>query len=621
MRVAGISIVKVLLLSTLWCSATVSIADERHDQSVQDLPYGLALYEFYQDKPLAAITELDVGKHRERLSRQPDDAELLLGGLYFSYGLPDEAQSIFNQLIDEKTEEDIQNRIWFNLARVQYEQGKFTQALELLKRIEDKLPPQREAQKHHLLTNLYLRNQDYAQASEAAGKIKANSIWRPYSAYNLGVALAKSENNEQAGNWLNRASTYESDNQEVLALLDSTHLALGLNALRQLNADEAIDNFIKIRLTGPLSNKALLGTGWAWSLKESPDQALNFWLTLKKKGQIDGATHEAILAIPYAIEQKGNKVLATQYYDQAARNYDALLLQMDSIIERIQDDELIATLHQQHLVDDEFGTMIQQETLLSANTPYLHQLFASTNFQLEIRHYQELLDIQASLQRWQNELPVLRLMLDERKLSFEQKRPLVEQTTSFTELEDLKKRRDALADEVSRIEQQQDYLALAYEDEADYLEQLEEIEQTFDALEGQQDFSEEQEKFRLLSGLLYWQISTDYPGRFWAVKSELIQLDRAMEQASASAESLAQAADLNEIKLDDFSSRIIGQDELITQKLNKVAELIQQQQLLLNGLAVKNIENQKDHVKQLRLSARYSLARLYDEIASEAKPQ
>ncbi len=603
------------------CWATLSVADERHDQSIQDLPYGLALYEFFKDKPLAAITELDVGKFRERLTQQPDDAELLLGGLYFAYGLPDEAQSIFNQLIDEKTEEDTQNRIWFNLARVHYEQGKFSQSLELLKRIENNLPPQREAQKHHLLTNLHLRNQDYEQASKSAGKIKSESIWRPYSAYNLGVALAKSENNEQANDWLNKATAYESDNQEVLALLDSTHLALGLNALRQRKAEEAIDNFIKIRLSGPLSNKALLGTGWAWSLKEAPDQALNYWLTLKNKGQIDGATHEAILAIPYAIEQKGNKVLATQYYDQAARNYDELLLQMDSIIERIQDDQLIATLHQQHLVDDAFGTMIQQETLLSANTPYLHQLFASTDFQLEIRHYQELLDIQASLQRWQNELPVLQLMLDERKLSFEQKRPLVEQTTSFTELEDLKTRRNELADEVTRIEQQEDYLALAYEDEVDYLEQLEDIERTFRLLKDQQDFSEEQEKFRLLSGLLNWQISTDFPRRFWAVKSELIQLDRAMEKASASAESLAQSADLNEVKLDDFSSRIIGQDALIAEHLNKVAELIQQQQQLINGLAIKDIETQKNHVRQLRLSARYSLARLYDEIASEDKLQ
>jgi hypothetical protein len=603
------------------CSAGLSLASERNDQSVQDLPYGLALYEFFQDQPIAAITELDVGKERDTLSNQPDDAELLLGGLYYSYGLPNEAEAIFNQLIDDKTEEDTQNRIWFNLARVQYDRGRYTQALDLLSRIDEKLPAQREAQKQHLLTNLYIRNQDNGLAAESISKIKSSSIWRPYSAYNLGVALVKSEQNDQGKSWLNKASDYDSSNQEVLALLDSTHLALGLNALRQRNAEEAIENFNKIRLSGPLSNKALLGTGWAWSLKALPDQALNYWLTLKKKGQIDGATHEAILAIPYAIEQKGNKVLATQYYDQAARNYDQLLEQMDLIIQRIQADELITILHQQRLVDEKFGIVINDETLISTNTPYLYQLFASSDFQLEIKHYQELLDIQARLQRWQNELPVLQLMLDERKLSFEQKRPIVEQTTSFTELEQLKAQRDDFTDEVNRIEKQQDYLALAYEDEVDYLEQLEAIQSSLEILSGQQDLSEEQQKFRLLSGLLEWQISTDYPRRIWMVKSELIQLDHAMEKASTSAESLSQAAGLNAQKLADFSDRIAGQNEAIETKINKVSELILLQQQHLNNQAIKEIERQKVHIKQLRLSARYSLARVYDEIASEGKTQ
>lgn len=611
----------ILLLISLLCSVAVSIADERHEQIIKDLPYGLALFEFYQDKPLAAITELDVGKYRNTLNNQPDDAELLLGGLYFSYGLADEAEAIFTQLIDDKTEDDTQNRIWFNLARVQYDQGRYTQTLDLLSRIDEKLPAQREAQKEHLLTNLYIRQQEYGMAAEAAGRIKSKSIWHPYSAYNLGVALVKSGENEQGRNWLNRAAKYDSTNQEVQALLDSTHLALGLNALRQRNAEEAIDNFVKIRLSGPLSNKALLGTGWAWSLQSSPDQALNFWLTLKKKAQIDGATHEAILAIPYAIEQKGNKALATQYYDQAARNYDELLQQMDLIVQRIENDELIATLHQQHLVDDEFGSMIQEAALLSADSPYLHQLLASSNFQLEVRRYQELLDIQASLQRWQNELPVLHLMLDERKLSFEQKRPIVEETTSFAELEQLKNQRDEFADEVNRIDQQEDYLALAFEDEVDYLDQLEAIQSSFEVLAGQQDLSEELEKYRLLSGLLNWQISTDFPRRYWAVKSELIQLDRAMEQASVAAQSLSQAADLNEVNLQDFSERIAGQNEAIESQYNKVAELILLQQQHLNELAIKEIEAQKNHVKQLRLSARYSLARLYDEIAREGKLQ
>jgi len=620
MKISGSKILNSILLCTALLTAPGhGLSAERHELTVQDLAYGLSLYQFYQNKPLLAITELDVGKAKNALTRQPDDAELLLGGLYFNYGLANEAESIFNQLLQDKTEAQTQNRIWFNLARVQYDQGHFDQALELLTRIDAELPSQREDQKQHLLTNLYIRNQQYDLASEAVKQIKGDSVWRPYSEYNLGVALAGSDNSEQGKDWLKKVTTYPSTDQEILALLDSTHLALGLSALKQQKSEEAIDSFIKIRLSGPLSNKALLGIGWAWSLKSASDQALNYWLSLRNKQQIDGATQEAILAIPYAIEQKGDKTLAAQYYSKAASSYDDLLVQMDLIIGYIQQNKLINSLHQNRLVVDESRSFDEPQSLQSLTTAYLNQLFASSEFELEVRHYQELLDIQSSLTRWQNNLPVLQLMLEERKLSFEQKRPLVESSTSFEELQALKGQRDQFSDIVNTIEQTQDYLALAFEDEVDYLDQLEEIQNSFAILEGNQNFSEEQVKFRLLSGLIHYQISIDFPRRFWSVKRELELLDRSLLQASSSAQSLSQAAELNEVRLEDFSQRIEGQNEEINLQVKKVTQLIDQQQQHINSLAISEVEAQKVHVKQLRLSARYSLARLYDEISSQGK--
>lgn len=613
---------KILLFGTVLLLPVTGGADERHDQTVKDLPYGLSLFQFFQDKSLSAITEIDVGKARERLTNQADDAELLLGGLYFSYGLPNESEAIFNQLLEDKTEESTQDRIWFNLARVQYEQGNFEQAYDLLSRIEDELPTQREAQKNHLLTNLYIKQKQFDEAAKATKKIPSNNPLRAYSQYNLGVALVSEQQHEQGKNWLRNVTKFESSDKEMLALLDSTNLALGLNALRQGNPEEAIDNFFKIRLSGPLSNKAILGTGWAWSQKSKPDQALSYWLTLKNKAQNDGATHEAILAVPYAVEQKGDKVLATQYYDQAARNFDDLLDNMDIIADSIKSNELIHALHDNHLVrDHSIRSSLDIKPLQTPATPYLHQLFASTEFQLEVRHYQELLDIQSGLQRWQNNLPVLQLMLDERTLSFEQKRPMIEQSSSFDELSAIQEQRDALATRVNQIESSEDIYAVADEDEVDYLDQLQDIQDIISRFEEQQDFSEEKEKYRLLSGLLQWQVSTSFPQRFWRIKRELQLLDRALSEAGKSAQSLAQASQLNELKLQDFAQRIIGQDEQIARQSEKVDHLIARQQQFINQLALDEIDAQKNHLKQLRLSARYSLARLYDEISKQENAQ
>jgi hypothetical protein len=370
-----------------------------------------------------------------------------------------------------------------------------------------------------------------------------------------------------------------------------------------------------------LSNKALLGTGWAWSLKGEPAKALDYWLTLKQNGQFDRASHEAILAAASAIEQKGDKAVAIQYYDQAARDFDIMLERLDQAIKNIEQFELIEALHTNRLVHDDSGQGLDFPSLNITSTPYLHQLFASQDFQLEVRHYQELLNIQSTLNRWDNNLPVLQLMLDERTRSFENKKPLLQQTTSFDELQELRNKRDEYAQQVASIENKHDYLALANEDETDYLEQLDEIRTFFDTFGSEDDFSGERDKFRLLSGLLHYQIEVDFPRRFWKVKRELILLDRALEQAGKSAQSLASAADLNETKLADFASRIQGQEQLIKSQREQVAALISRQQQLINSLAIAELESQKRNIGQLRLSARYSLARLYDDISQQEKAQ
>ena len=601
----------------LGISGTVSAEDERHHQRVEDLAYGQSLFHFYQGKNLDAITRIETARLQQRLNNQPEDAELLLGGLYFDYGLPDDAEQIFNSLLDQQIDNTIRDRIWFNLARVQYDQQQFDVARELLTRISAPLPEQREAQKQYLLVNLAIQQQDFEQAANAALKIPADNIWLAYSQYNLGVSLSSAGQHEQAQQWLSQLATPENSDEELLGLLDATHLALGLTALRQQQLDQSIQNFGNVRLSGPLSSKALLGTGWAWSGKQQPEKALTYWQALVNKQQQDGASHEAILAIAYAYEQLGNKPLATQRYVDVGNQYDRLLLDMDDIILRIEDGELLAALLDQRVVEDGNSNVFDRTPPQASATAYIHPMLASKNFQQEIQHYQELLDIQQSLQQWQESLPVFVLMLAERRQAFENKKPLVQQSTDFDQLDKIQQQRDDMAAEVARIEQQEDYSALANENETDYLDQLGVIDSIINKLQGQRDLSEEQDKYRLLSGLLKYQMETDFPRRFWQVKSELLQLDRALQAARQSAESLQNASSLNDLRLDDLDQRIQGQDQQIDQLAQKVAELIEQQRQQINRIAIEAIEVRKQHLTQLRLSARYSAARLYDELSAD----
>ena len=230
-------------------------------------------------------------------------------------------------------------------------------------------------------------------------------------------------------------------------------------------------------------------------------------------------------------------------------------------------------------------------------------------------NYQELLEIHSSLIKWKSSLPAFKLMLTERENSFESKRELLKQITDFKQLEQLQQQRDALAQEVQRIKQSEDFFALANEDETDYLEQLEDIYNLISKLQSHQDMSDEIQKYRLLSGLLRWELNTDFPRRYWRVLRQLQLLDRALEKAKSSATSLQQASAINELKLIDFKQRIKGQASEIERMEIDASELIDQQEQLINILATDVIENRKIHLTQLKLSAHYSLTRLHDEVS------
>ncbi len=610
-------------LQIFFCCAslTVNASEYRHEQKVADLAYGVSLYHLFQDEKLAAITDLTVAKEKHLLNNNPENAELLLASLYFDYGLPEKAETIFGQLLDENISASVKNRVWFNLARVQYEAANFVQAEVLLNRISKQLTPLREAEKQYILSELNIRKQSFDRAQQAIAAIDEQYVWRAYSEYNLGIALTTKQNAQYGHEWLEKLIARNSADEELLSLQDSARLVLGLSLLQQNKFDEAIEYFSAIRVSGLLSNKALLATGWAWSRKADPEKALIYWKVLLEKRQVDDATLEAYLATAYAYEQLGNNALAAKSYKRAVKQFQRYMQEMDGFIKSIKQMDLINTLYNEAMIQTGSPELPESNVLSYRATPYIQHLVASKSFQHALQNYRELLEIKNSLARWKQNLPVFELMLAERSSSFENKRPQVEQSTDFQQLENLRQQRTALAEEVGRVKDSQDIMALADEDEADYLERLEDVKLLLSSLDVQQDLAAAKEKYRLIYGLLYWDISTDFPRRYWQIFHQLQLLDRALSQAEVSARSLQQAASIHEAGLADLGQRIIGQNKEIEQQQTKVSGLIEQQEQLINQLAIEAIKSRKQQLVQLRLNARYSLTRVYDEIAKQRKTQ
>ena len=428
------SINRLLYTLLLSCVCGQLNAVQLAEHRVEDLDYGRALYQFFQDSRLSAITHLMIAEERPRTRSQVNEAHLLLADLYYGYGLYQESRELFARLLTAEISDSIQNRIWFNLARLRYEQGYYEAALDLLSRINNQLPGGIESERKYLLTNLYLGSRQYDEAADLSDTINSKSIWKIYARYNLGVSMIEDDRYEPGRYLLDRIGQMKTvDSPELRALRDRSNLSLGLKQLRMELPEPALESLSRIRLEGPLSNQALLASGWAWYRLEQFDKAMNPWRVLLQRNAVDAATQEAILAIPTNYAESGQDKLAVRHYQIAAEQFDLQLQVLDNSIKSIENDGLIAALRENAILYDR--SSLQRLPPSSDVTPQLHILLASTEFQREIKRYQELLDIRNSLKYWGTNFPALELMLEERRRGFEQNLPRLQESSSFDQLE------------------------------------------------------------------------------------------------------------------------------------------------------------------------------------------
>lgn len=614
-RIIGINRPASLLTSIFLLSTNIYAASINNTHRVDDLAYGTALFDYFQQHELKAITGLLVAEQKIQTRKQRDESDLLLADLYYAYGLYGESNRLFSRLLRDDTDRALLNRVWFNLARLNHDQGIYDQTPELLSRIDDSLPRRLQDEKFYLLTNLYLRDLKFDDASNAIQAIDQASIWYQYARYNLGVSLLENQRLDEGRSLLEPLGQLHTSSGEALALRDQANLSLGLSQLRNDRADAALVSFERVRIEGPLSHTALLATGWARNRLNQFARALVAWLELAEKNTIDPATQEALLAIPTALEENKKPRLAVHYYQLAANQFDKQLAALEQSITFIRSGELIALLNQNALLYS--NTRFAATSLQSSSAPYLHILMASSEFQRKLKRYQELIDISSTLNHWNFNLPTLTLMLSERRRNFQQKLPLLQKSSNFERLDNLRKARLRFAKQLDKIEQSENYRGLATAEENEQLQRLDKVSNTLSNIAEQSDTTDAKDMHRLFNGLLDWQISTSYVPRLWGAKKQLRDLDQALSIATSRADSLRQVSGKSLQEFDDFDFRIQSQENKINRLIQRVPSLIERQEKQINDLAISAIDIQKKHIVELRLNARYSLARLYDGLANE----
>ena len=510
--------------------------DERFRPStVQDLAYGEVLFYFFQDDYFTALTQLLAGQSRQDFDYHAGEAELLLGGLYLSYGQHRHAGEIFSRLLEQSVEPSLHDRAWFFLAKIWYQRGYLDEASQALSRIGGSLPGSLESERYMLTARVLMDQGHFDDALAVLSQWNApDEEWVGYAKYNIGVALVRLGRVAEGAAVLDELGQLPPVDDGLSGLRDKANVALGYAWLQSQQPDLARPSLQRVRLQGPFSNKALLGVGWADAELGDYRAALTPWLELSSRDILDPAVQESLLAVPYAFGQLGANTQAADYYLDAIDAFNTELGRMDAAILAVEQGVFIDQLLSNRVTDASGWYWRLDQLPDSTESRYLYELVASNEFQEGLKNYRDLLYLRENLRRWSESLGAFDDILDTRQRAYEQRLPVIESSLDNVDLDALAARRVTMESRLVDIERDENVWALGTEREQEAWAELDAMTVKLASLGDIPGAEAARQKQEFLKGVLYWNLYRDYKARLWQSKKNLTAIERDFRVAQRS---------------------------------------------------------------------------------------
>ncbi|MCG8487076.1 MAG: tetratricopeptide repeat protein [Chromatiales bacterium] len=594
-----------LLLTTCLALPITASAEIKpgEPQELRDLHYGEALFQLYQEAYFPAIVRLLSARKQGLMKNYADEPELLLGGLYLAYGMPDTAESLFNRVLKTTATPEIENKAWLQLGKSRYRRGEDPAAAKALSQIGTEQPIDAKDEKQHLEGLIALKRNKPTDAVESLTEISGDSEWSLYGDFNRALALLQSDQSSQALEILKAIGDAhtEQDSEEIKAIRDRANLTRGYLLLEAEQPQPAKDSLQKVRLKGASSNQALLGLGWASLQQGQQQQALAPWQLLADRNPSDPAVLEAKLAIPYVLAQLNAEQQSLDAYQNAITTYDQTLGSVDQIIQQINQGGFPDSLMVENREDQQ-----QLHTLL----PFL---LTGNQFQERFQDYQDLLELEKNLQEWQTKITAYLTMLDNQQQTYKKQLPRVEAFLRGDKLNQLQEQHTALEAHYNQaVSEEEPAFILATGEEKKLIERLQRIDTLISQSASPEQFQVQREIAQLMEGILIWRTVTEHPARVWNLKKQMKALTRNIESVKVQQTELAASREQAENRFDNLSGRIDRLQENIPELLEQVTALRRQQAKRLQEMALARLEQRKTLVNNYLIQARFGVASLLD---------
>lgn len=592
--------------------APVRADDDGDWGEVKELEFGEVLFDFYTQNYFVALTRLSDAKRNHTLVHHREHAELLLGGLYLSYGMHEAASTVITGVLEQDVATDIRDRAWFYLGKIRYQRGYLDEAREAFNRIRGRLPPALSEERDVILGNVLMSQGQTGRAIELLQQIGGKTRWSDYGRYNLGVALLNGGRESDGVKLLKKVRALKPADSESVALRDGANLVLGYLSLQRGAPRKAMGYLEDVGLDGLYSNKALLGVGWAYSALERHQQALSFWTELQKRSASDVAVQEGLLAVPYAYGRLKARNRSIKEYRIAIRRFEQEIKELENSTRLVASGALL----QQFLAADarrDAGWLWSLPDIPSSHAGrQLAELLASHEFQEGIKSYRDLYFLRRNVEQRINDLNVLDGVAASQQRRYRRWAKRLRNRHRVDDLRLVEQRLASLRRQLKEIEDHERTLELADVEETRMLNRLASLGRDLARLPDSPEVLALRQRRQRLVGVLNWDIARDFEPRLWEAKKALSELDTVLANAKRGTRRFDRVNEKTLNKLAAYRTRAAAQRRrarALAGRLDAVeAGLVR----YLQALAVNALTQRRRRLETHLAQARFGIAQVFD---------
>jgi hypothetical protein len=611
-----------VLLTILIFSVSSVLAGTPAPKDLKDLYFGEALYYAFQGNWFGAIARLDTElmqhhgldePERDTLYYHINQAEFDVGDFELAYRMHQRAGRAIKAVIEGNVEEPVRNQAIFRLARIYFQKDQPVNALYAAERINGVVPPEIRDDLAFLRAQILMANGRFAEAATILKDLQDAKSLEGFSTYNLGIALLKDGKELEGRQYLDRTGQINSNDALALAIKDKSNLVLGSKLLEEKKFEGAKEVLDRVRLIGPFSNRALLGSGWADAFQGRFERALVPWSTLVTREVTDASVQEAMLAVPYAYGKLDVYSKAAVMYGSALEKFSTEIDKVDASIKSIREGHFLRALVREELKQDANWVVKLRKLPQTPETYYLLELMASHDFQESLKNYLDLEQLRKKLEAWEQDLDAFQEIIGQRRAYYQPLLPIIDR--DFRQLDSQMRLRLEQRDRIEKrlkamlVVPRPDYLATSKE--RIIREQIIKLESTLAA--GRTTIPSEIEgRINRLHGVLHWNIYTDYDRRLTEAYKHLRDLNHEVVRLKKQYNAFVRTRQAATQSYQGYDDVIRRQRFLIQKACEKVGRLMARQGHMLETMAVNELTIRRDRLAEFQIKARFAMADSYD---------